>query len=36
MLKQKQIKKNRPHFITDCSYLGPDGAKGVRQNGLDI
>jgi len=36
MLKQKQIKKNRPHFITltdfitDCSYLGPDGAKGVR------
>ena len=36
MLKQKQIKKNRPHFITDCSYLGPDGAKGVRQNGLDF
>jgi len=29
-------------FTTDhihtrlCSYLGPDGAKGVRQNGLDF
>jgi len=29
-------------FITDhvdnrlCSYLGPDRAKGVRQNGLDF